>query len=246
MISVRTHLTPTMAVALLALALSLTGTSYAVTQLAKDSVGTRQLKAGAVTSSDVRDRSVGLRDLAPAARRVMEGPAGPRGATGTPGVAGPAGPAGAPGQTGSAGPAGPAGPAGVLATRFASGSAVVSTLAASTNTPVGSCMDFTHYTPATDGEVALVTAHFSVDPSAASAARLALRVGTQTNTGPFDFVGPPAFEQMGEGASLSVAREVPLTKGTAYRFAPVITASAATTFDNSSCMVTATIVRAES
>jgi hypothetical protein len=74
-----------------ALVLALGGTSYAVTALPRDSVGTAQLKAHAVTKGK----------LAADVRTV--GPAGPRGPQG---FAGPAGP------YGQAGPPGPAGPAG--------------------------------------------------------------------------------------------------------------------------------------
>ncbi|MBI5105921.1 MAG: hypothetical protein HZB46_13245, partial [Solirubrobacterales bacterium] len=54
------------------------------------SVGSTQIKTGAVRSSDIRDRSVGLRDISRAARASL------RGDVGVPGPTGPAGPAGAP------------------------------------------------------------------------------------------------------------------------------------------------------
>jgi hypothetical protein len=74
--------------ATVALVLALGGTSYAVTALPRNSVGTAQLKPQAVTKSK----------LAPGVLTV--GPAGPQGLQG---------PAGASGQAGPAGPAGPAG-----------------------------------------------------------------------------------------------------------------------------------------
>jgi hypothetical protein len=65
-----------------ALFVALGGTSYAV---ARNSVGSAQLRPNAVTSAKVKDRSLRTNDLAPSART---GPRGPRGAQG------PAGPTG--------------------------------------------------------------------------------------------------------------------------------------------------------
>ena len=77
---------PALAVATLALFVSLGGTGYAVAKLPKNSVGTDQLRAGAVTKAKL------ARDV------VTQGPAGPRGprgAQGIPGAQGVAGPQGA-------------------------------------------------------------------------------------------------------------------------------------------------------
>lgn len=54
---------PSMIVALVALVVALGGTSYAATKLAKNSVGTKQLKKNAVVSSKVKDRSLLNRDF---------------------------------------------------------------------------------------------------------------------------------------------------------------------------------------
>lgn len=80
--------------ATISLFVALGGTSYAVSQLPRDSVGNRQLKSNAVSSSKVRNGSVQSADLAPSART---GPRGPRGGGGP---AGPIGPAGAQGPIG--------------------------------------------------------------------------------------------------------------------------------------------------
>ena len=93
-----------MTVACLALFLALSGTGVAdITQLARNTVGTPQIRNGAVTTpkvrnasittAKVRNRAITLAKLAPNAR--------------VPGPQGPAGPAGAAGATGPAGPAGP-------------------------------------------------------------------------------------------------------------------------------------------
>ena len=84
--------------ATLALFIALGGTSYAVTQLPPNSVGSAQirssavggseLKRNAVTSRSIRSRSVALSDITPGARRALQGAQGPMGPQG------PAGPAG--------------------------------------------------------------------------------------------------------------------------------------------------------
>jgi len=69
----------------IALFVALGGTGYAVTQLPRNSVGSRQLKANAVTSAKIRASAVQRSDLAPSARggaRGPRGPAGPAGALG--------------------------------------------------------------------------------------------------------------------------------------------------------------------
>jgi hypothetical protein len=78
----------------LALFVALGGTSYAV---ARNSVGEKQLKNNAVTSSKVRDGSLTASDFG-----GISAPRGPRGADG---------PAGPPGGRGEAGPQGAPGPA---------------------------------------------------------------------------------------------------------------------------------------
>jgi hypothetical protein len=90
---------PALVVATLALLFALTGTGIAaVAALPRNSVGTRQLRNGAVVSSKVRNHSLLARDFKRG--QLPRGPVGP---------VGPAGPAG------PQGPAGPAGPSGNLA-----------------------------------------------------------------------------------------------------------------------------------
>jgi len=73
----------------LALFIALGGTSYAVTQLPRHSVGNRQLKPNAVTSSKIRNGAVSSADLSSAARRSARGPRGAQGPAGPAGAAGP-------------------------------------------------------------------------------------------------------------------------------------------------------------
>lgn len=83
--------------AVVALLFAGSGTAYAAS-LPRNSVGTTQLKANAVTSDKVRDRTLRARDFASGqllqGQRGPAGPAGPRGEAGAPGSAGGRGPAG--------------------------------------------------------------------------------------------------------------------------------------------------------
>jgi hypothetical protein len=86
---------PAMVVSLAALVVSASGTAYAASQLPAKSVGAKQLKANAVTSSTVKNGSLTVADFAPGG--VPAGPPGPAGPVG------PAGAAGSPARSQSAG-----------------------------------------------------------------------------------------------------------------------------------------------
>jgi hypothetical protein len=89
----RRHLSPALVVACLALLVAVGGTSYAQVVLPASSVGTKQLKNGAVVASKVKLRSLLARNFKPG-----QLPRGPQGAQGLPGAAGAQGPAGAKGD----------------------------------------------------------------------------------------------------------------------------------------------------
>jgi hypothetical protein len=90
-------------IATIALFIALGGSSYAATQIAKNSVATKQ----------VRDRSLLARDFRPGQLKAgAVGPTGAVGPIGPVGQEGPAGPVGLAGPVGPIGPAGPEGPAG--------------------------------------------------------------------------------------------------------------------------------------
>ena len=97
-----------MAVALLALAIACGGTATASVLITRSS----QVATGAINSGDLADgRAVNVRDLTPAARRVLTGSAGAPGPEGPPGAQGPLGARGEPGPRGLEGPRGPRGEA---------------------------------------------------------------------------------------------------------------------------------------
>jgi hypothetical protein len=93
-------------VATLALFVALGGGAYAATQLKKNSVGTKQLKNGAVTAAKLAAAAQAALQGAPGAR----GEAGPKG---EPGAKGETGAPGAPGLAGVEGPPGHEGPPGL-------------------------------------------------------------------------------------------------------------------------------------
>lgn len=83
---------PAMAIATVALVVALGGTGYAATQLARNSVGSAQIRRDAVTSSKVKNRSLEMSDLSLRVRHAIQNTVGPQGPTG------PTGPTGATGQ----------------------------------------------------------------------------------------------------------------------------------------------------
>lgn len=107
----RTVLSPPMLVALLALAVSLAGVSYAAVTLPKNSVGKAQLKPNAVVGKKVKDGSLQAKDFK--AGQLPAGAQGPPGVAGAPGAQGEQGPQGSPGAPGEQGPQGSPGTQGI-------------------------------------------------------------------------------------------------------------------------------------
>lgn len=75
-------------VATLALFIALGGAAYAATRLPKDSVGSRQLRKGAVRTSDIGNGAVTLSKIQSAAQQALRGLEGQRGAQGPVGTFG--------------------------------------------------------------------------------------------------------------------------------------------------------------
>lgn len=90
------------------------GTAYAANTLAKNSVGTPQLKKNAVTSEKVKDGTLAERDLSADAVTSLKGATGPTGPQGVQGTQGPQG------EQGIQGPAGADGRLGVLEMTYGS------------------------------------------------------------------------------------------------------------------------------
>jgi|SRR5215216_484450 len=89
---IRSQLSYANVMATVAVFIALGGTSYAVSQLPRNSVGAPQIRTGAVGNSELRsgavrskhikNRSIGLRDVSIAARRSLRGQRGPTGPVG--------------------------------------------------------------------------------------------------------------------------------------------------------------------
>jgi hypothetical protein len=79
------------AIACLALFVALGGTSYAATQLPKNSVTSKQVKNGSLLSTDFKTGQLPAGAPGPIGATGAQGPQGPKGAPGDPGEAGPAG-----------------------------------------------------------------------------------------------------------------------------------------------------------
>jgi hypothetical protein len=99
--------------ATIAVFVALGGASYAGVSLSRNSVGAEQIRPGAVRASEVKDRSLGLRELRLGAISALEGEQGVKGDKGDPGIPGPPGqdatPADFAGEPGIAVAAAPAG-----------------------------------------------------------------------------------------------------------------------------------------
>jgi hypothetical protein len=96
---IRSHVSYANVMATVAVFIALGGTSYAVSQLPRNSVGAKQIRTGAVGKSElgrsavrskhIKNRSIAVHDISPAARSSLRGKQGPAG------PAGPKGPAAA-------------------------------------------------------------------------------------------------------------------------------------------------------
>src|SRR4051794_35909209 len=91
------HLTYANVMATIAVFVALGGSSYAAFKLPKNSVGAREIRSGAIRSSEIKDRSVAPDDLAPSTRAALAGDRGPQGPRGLTGAIGATGPQGLPG-----------------------------------------------------------------------------------------------------------------------------------------------------
>jgi hypothetical protein len=152
---------PAAAIALVALAVTLGGTSYAAVRLPANSVGTAQLKANAVTSVKVKNGSLTRTDFK--ANQLPVGPAGPPG---------PTGPAGPPGVAGAAGAAGPTAPTDAYS-RFLNGPIAVPT----------SSTTLTSLTIPNGGKYLLVAkAYFTNGPGASDTVTCTLEAGSDSDT----------------------------------------------------------------
>lgn len=80
--------TPALVVSVIALMISLGGTSYAAFTLPKNSVGTKQLKNKAVTAGKIAPKAIALLK----GNKGDRGPQGPQGVQGIQGIQGPVGP----------------------------------------------------------------------------------------------------------------------------------------------------------
>jgi len=106
------HPSPALVISLIALFVALGGTTYAATNLPTNSVGTAQIKNGAVTKTKIAKKTrVELRGRKGA--MGPQGPAGPKGNQGIPGAKGDQGPKGDQGIQGIQGPKGDQGIQGI-------------------------------------------------------------------------------------------------------------------------------------
>jgi hypothetical protein len=91
---------PAMVISIVALFVAMGGTGYAALKLPGNSVGSKQIKRSAVTSSKVKNGSLSVDDFSAASVAALKGAKGDKGDKGDPGATGEAGPAGEQGPVG--------------------------------------------------------------------------------------------------------------------------------------------------
>ena len=135
------RLSPAAVIATIALVVAVGGSTYAATQLPRNSVGTAQIRNGAVNSAKVKAHSLLASDFKPGQLAKVfptaVGPTGPQGPPGADGAQGPAGAMGPVGDTGAQGPPGAQGPAGPSYGISVSAAPTASTSACATTDLVG-------------------------------------------------------------------------------------------------------------
>jgi hypothetical protein len=166
-------------VGLLALLVALGGTSYAATQLPKNSVGTAQIKPKAVSEPKL------AKDVRKKLNATRVGPQGPAGAVGAQGPTGPAGPTG---------PPGPQGPA------SAGAGGVNTTVLPNSTQDIGSAATVT--LAATGKVVVLATGTFTVTCGAGSTCRRILSVTVD------GVAVPGAFGEVGATANQTASKQL--------------------------------------
>jgi hypothetical protein len=152
---------PSMAVACFALFVALGGVGIAAASLPRNSVGTRQLRNNAVTSSKVKNHSLLKADF-----KLGQLPLGARGTTGPPGARG------ATGGTGAKGDTGPRGPSDAYSTSVAGPVAMAKltlTILASLSLPAGKYIIF-------------AKAYFDADPGNLDTVQCILRAEGDSDT----------------------------------------------------------------
>jgi hypothetical protein len=85
--AIRSRVTYANVMATIAVFIALGGTGYAAFTLPKNSVGTKQLKTGAVRSKDIHNRTIRLSDVSRSARKSLKGQTGAQGPAGADGTA---------------------------------------------------------------------------------------------------------------------------------------------------------------
>ena len=135
-----------MVIAMIALVVAAAGGGYAAAKLPKNSVGTAQLRNGAVTSAKVKNHSLLAVDFKPGQlERVLPtaigptGPTGPSGADGATGAVGAVGATGAQGASGPTGPVGDSGAQGPIGTQGPAGLSYGNTIVGAPTTSVSLC-----------------------------------------------------------------------------------------------------------
>jgi len=218
-------------IATIALFVALGGSSYAATQIAKNSV----------TSKQVRDRSLLARDFRPG--QLKAGAVGSAGAEGPAGPTGSAGPAGPVGPVGPVGPEGPSGVVGVLG--FEAQYSPINVPGNNGNTRITPQVCKTASYTAASGDVAVINFSATGSPTAPKTDVLYLNAMASENGGQMEPRNSvDAAESLQDGtAHPTVSMRLPLVAGKTYVFGAGLATNSAVTISPGYCIGVVTIVR---
>jgi Collagen triple helix repeat (20 copies) len=228
-------------VATIAVFVALGGSSYAaVTQIAKNSVSTSQVRDRTLLARDFKRGQLKAGPVGPT------GPAGPAGAAGPEGPAGAVGPKGAVGPVGPAGPAGPQGPSGVVGVLSFQGQFSPANLPGNNgNTIITPQICKTAGYTAGSGEMAVIAMSATASPNMPVTDVLYINAMVGENGGQLQAKNTvDAAESLQDGtahATLNV--RYPLVAGKTYVFGAGLASNAAVTISPGYCYGVVTIVR---
>jgi hypothetical protein len=251
--------------ATIALFVALGGSSYAaVTQIAKNSVSTTQVRDRSLLARDFKRGQLKAAAAGPqgppgdagaAGPMGSEGPAGPTGAAGPVGPEGPAGaegpageagPAGPAGKAGPVGPAGPQGPSGVVGVLNFQGQWSPANLPGNNgNTIVTPQICKTATYTAGSGELAVIAMSATASPTMPVTDVLYINAMVAENGGQLQAKNPvDAAESLQDGsAHATLNLRYPLVAGKTYVFGAGLASNAPVTISPGYCYGVVTIVR---
>jgi hypothetical protein len=233
-------------IATIALFVALGGSSYAATQIAKNSVTTKQVRDRSLLARDFRPGQLTAGPVGPAGSVGPIGPVGPEGPAGPKGPAGPEGPVGPEGPAGPKGPAGPEGPSGVVGVLgFQAEYSPINLPGNNGNTRITPQVCKTASYTAASGDVAVINFSATGSPTEPKTDVLYINAMASENGGQMEPKNSAdAAESLRDGtAHATVTMRLPLVAGKTYVFGAGLATNDTVTINPGYCIGVVTIVR---